>query len=158
MSTKKNMPLNWCSSMKKKWKIRIIFDIENWLWKSEIGFFGSLDLERVLIWQNLKCYLVCNLYVYLQLCPTRKTVLLKLLVDEMRRADHSVWWGIQCRQLAKLYLSSYYCYYDFCDLDLCSSVDWVPRLLPNFWLSYQFGGLWGTLCRDVASDSPMSCN
>ena len=32
-------------------KIRIIFDIENWLWKSEIGIFGSLDLEQVLIWQ-----------------------------------------------------------------------------------------------------------
>ena len=28
------------------------FDIENWLWKSEIGIFWSLDLERMLIWQN----------------------------------------------------------------------------------------------------------
>ena len=33
-------------------KIGIIFDIENWLWKSEIGNFRSLDLERVLIYQN----------------------------------------------------------------------------------------------------------
>ena len=39
------MPLKWYSSMKKKiGKIRIIFDIENWLWKSEIGTFWSLDL------------------------------------------------------------------------------------------------------------------
>ena len=39
--------------MKKKLrKIRIIFDIENWLWKSEIGNFRSLDLERVLIYQK----------------------------------------------------------------------------------------------------------
>ena len=38
--------------MKKKIRnIRIIFDIENWLWKSEIGIFWSLDLERMLIWQ-----------------------------------------------------------------------------------------------------------
>ena len=39
--------------MKKKiGKIRIIFDIENWLWKSEIGTFRSLDLERTLIYQK----------------------------------------------------------------------------------------------------------
>ena len=30
----------------------IIFDTENWLWKSEIGIFWSLDLERMLIWQK----------------------------------------------------------------------------------------------------------
>jgi len=35
MSITKNVLLNWYSSMKKKLrKIRIIFDIENWLWKS----------------------------------------------------------------------------------------------------------------------------
>ena len=40
------MPLNWYSSMKKKLrKIRILFDVENWLWKSEIDIFQSLDLE-----------------------------------------------------------------------------------------------------------------
>ena len=55
------MPLNWYSSMKKKLrKIRIIFDIENWLWKSEIGSFRLLDLEQMLIWQKFffmkKCY------------------------------------------------------------------------------------------------------
>ena len=41
-------------------KIRIIFDLENWLWKSEIVIFRSLDLERRLIWQKIcfmkKCY------------------------------------------------------------------------------------------------------
>ena len=53
MSITKNMPLNWYFSMKKKLrKIQIIFDIENWLWKSEIGIFRSLDLERMLIWQK----------------------------------------------------------------------------------------------------------
>ena len=37
--------------MKKKLRmIPIIFDIENW--KSEIDNFRSLDLERVLIYQN----------------------------------------------------------------------------------------------------------
>ena len=41
------MPLKWYSSMKKKFgKIRTIFDIENWLWKSEIGTFQPLDLAR----------------------------------------------------------------------------------------------------------------
>ena len=37
---------------KKMRKIRIIFDIENWLWKSEIVIFRLLDLERRLIWQK----------------------------------------------------------------------------------------------------------
>ena len=47
------MPLNWYSSMKKKLRrIRIIFDLENWLRKSEIGIFRSLDLERKLIYQK----------------------------------------------------------------------------------------------------------
>ena len=39
---------------KKIGKIRIIFDIENWLWKSEIGTFPLLDLERTLIYQRWK--------------------------------------------------------------------------------------------------------
>ena len=52
--------------MKKKLrKIRIIFDVENWLWKSEIGNFRSLDLDRVLIYQKIflmkKCYFSLNL-------------------------------------------------------------------------------------------------
>ena len=38
--------------------------IENWLWKSEIGNFWSLDLERVLIYQKIflikKCYFSLN--------------------------------------------------------------------------------------------------
>ena len=55
MSITKNVPLNWYSSLKKKLgKIRIIFDIENWLWKSEIGKFWSLDLERVMIYQKIR--------------------------------------------------------------------------------------------------------
>ena len=45
------MPLNWYSSVKKLRKIRIIFDKENRIWKSEIGIFQSLDLEQMLIWQ-----------------------------------------------------------------------------------------------------------
>ena len=31
--------------------IPVIFDLGNWLWKSEIGIFRSFDLERMLIWQ-----------------------------------------------------------------------------------------------------------
>ena len=51
MSITKNMPLNWYSSMKKKIrKIRTIFDIENWLWKSEIGIFRTFNLEQTLIY------------------------------------------------------------------------------------------------------------
>ena len=35
--------------MKKKLKkIRVIFDVENWLWKSEIGILWSLDFGRML--------------------------------------------------------------------------------------------------------------
>ena len=54
MPLTKNMLLNWYFSMKKKKlrKIRIFFDVENWLWKSEIGIFRSLDLERKLIYQK----------------------------------------------------------------------------------------------------------
>ena len=33
-------------------KVRTIFDKENWLWKSEIEIFRSLDLEQMLIWQK----------------------------------------------------------------------------------------------------------
>ena len=44
ISITKNMPLNWYFSMKKNRNIRIIFDIENCLWKSEIGIFWSLNL------------------------------------------------------------------------------------------------------------------
>ena len=51
----------------EKEKIRIIFDLENWLWKSEIGNFQSLDLERVLIYQKI--------------CFMKKCFLLKLLFD-----------------------------------------------------------------------------
>ena len=53
MPTTKNMPLNYYSSMKKQLtKISIIFNLGNWLWKSEIGIFWSLDLERMLIKQK----------------------------------------------------------------------------------------------------------
>ena len=38
---------------KKLRKLRIIFDIENWLWMSEIGIFWSYDLEQILIRQNI---------------------------------------------------------------------------------------------------------
>ena len=40
MTITKNLLLNWHSSMKKKFrKIRMIFDVENWLWKSDLGTF-----------------------------------------------------------------------------------------------------------------------
>ena len=56
MSITKNMPLSWYSSMKKNIrKIRTNFDMESWLWKSEIGIFRSLnfvDLPRIFL---MKC-------------------------------------------------------------------------------------------------------
>ena len=53
MSITTKMPLNWYSSMKNFFrKIRIIFDIENWLWKSEIRIFQSPPAKRTLICQN----------------------------------------------------------------------------------------------------------
>ena len=64
MSIIKNVPLNWYSSMKKDGKIWTIFDVENWLWISEIGTFQPLDLECMLIYQKTfkmkKCYLSLN--------------------------------------------------------------------------------------------------
>ena len=43
------MSLNWYCSMKKKFgKIRIIFDIENWLWKSKFCNFW----QRLLNWMQ----------------------------------------------------------------------------------------------------------
>ena len=45
-------------------KIWIIFDIENLLWKSEIGNFRLLDVERLLTYQKIffmkKCYFSLN--------------------------------------------------------------------------------------------------
>ena len=53
MSITNYVPLNWYSSMKKIFrKIRIIFDIENWLWKSEIRIFQSPPAKRTLICQK----------------------------------------------------------------------------------------------------------
>ena len=82
VNNKKHAPkLIFFNEKKKLRKIRIIFDIENWLWKSEIGNFRSLDLEQCwstkiffmkkcyfsLIWceswwKILKCYLLCKSY------------------------------------------------------------------------------------------------
>ena len=51
MSITKNLPLKWYSSMKKQIrKFGIIFDVENWLWKSEISTFGQLISE---FWQEI---------------------------------------------------------------------------------------------------------
>ena len=49
--SKKHAPKLIFFNEKKLRKIWIIFDIKNWLWKSEIGIFWSLDLEQMLIWQ-----------------------------------------------------------------------------------------------------------
>ena len=38
------MLLNWYSSMKKMRKTWMIYDIENWLWKSNFGIFESSTL------------------------------------------------------------------------------------------------------------------
>ena len=60
MSITINVPLKWYSCMKKKFWI--IFDVENWLWKSKIGTFRQLisefwyeiDLRVILYqWPNL---------------------------------------------------------------------------------------------------------
>ena len=49
MSITKNVLLNWYSSMKKKLrKIWMIFDIENWLWKSNFGTFWHLSITSIL--------------------------------------------------------------------------------------------------------------
>ena len=46
MSITKNVLLNWYSSMKKKMrKIWMIFDIENWLWKSNFVTFWQLAVN-----------------------------------------------------------------------------------------------------------------
>ena len=52
----KNMPLKWYSLMKKNGKIQKIFDIENWLWKSEIGSIWSPDIGRTLIYKSAIYY------------------------------------------------------------------------------------------------------
>ena len=51
VNNKKHAPKLTFLNEKKNKKIRIIFEIENWFWKSEIGIFWSLDLERMLILQ-----------------------------------------------------------------------------------------------------------
>ena len=59
-------------------KIRLIFDVENWLWKSEIGIFGLLDLERELIYQkNFLCK--SAIFRYWQLMPFDAEVAEKFL-------------------------------------------------------------------------------
>ena len=48
MSITPNVLLNWYSSMKKKIrKILMIFDIENWLWKSNFGTFWQLPITPI---------------------------------------------------------------------------------------------------------------
>ena len=65
LSITTKMPLNWYSSMKKIFrKIRIIFEIENWLWKSKIRIFQSPPAKHTLICQKIsfmeKCYFSLN--------------------------------------------------------------------------------------------------
>ena len=44
----KNVLINWHSAMKKKLrKIRMIFDKENWLWKSDIGTFWQFPAKPI---------------------------------------------------------------------------------------------------------------
>ena len=44
ISITKNVNLNWYSSIRKKVsKIGMIFDIENWLWKSNFSFYWQLN-------------------------------------------------------------------------------------------------------------------
>ena len=45
---------------KKFGKILIIFNVENWLWTSEIGTFRSLDLDLPKTFKVKKCYLSLN--------------------------------------------------------------------------------------------------
>ena len=46
MSMTKYVLLNWYSSMKTKLrKIRMIFDIENWLWKPNFGTFYQFAIN-----------------------------------------------------------------------------------------------------------------
>ena len=48
--------LTWYSSMKKKFgKIRTIFDIEKWLWKSEFCNFVSLSTLSEKVQKNFQC-------------------------------------------------------------------------------------------------------
>ena len=51
-NNKKHAPKLVFFNEKKLRNIQIIFDIENWLWKSAIGIFWLLDLERMLIYQQ----------------------------------------------------------------------------------------------------------
>ena len=76
MSITEKLLLNWYFSMKKKIrKIRTIFDVENWLWKSEFCNFQQLlrkftqDLKKNLLGSSLaftlkegpvRCAKVCN--------------------------------------------------------------------------------------------------
>ena len=52
VNNKKHAPKLIFFNEKKLRKIRIIFDLENWLWKSEIGTFQSVDLELTLAYQK----------------------------------------------------------------------------------------------------------
>ena len=45
MSTTENMLLNWYFSRKKLRMIRMIFDIGNWLWKSNFGTYWQLAIN-----------------------------------------------------------------------------------------------------------------
>ena len=63
MSITKNVPLNLYSSIKKLRKIRMIFDAENWLWKSNFGTVWHLPLHQFakfndFIWPQPKTFLI----------------------------------------------------------------------------------------------------
>ena len=52
---KKNVLLNWHFLTKKKFrKIQMIFDIENWLWKSNFGTFWQLAIMETIRYDIMK--------------------------------------------------------------------------------------------------------
>ena len=81
MSITKNMLLSWYSSMKKKLrKLQMIFNIENWLWKSNFGTFWQLLNTLILqIWWfqwlilSQKTFLI--LYLFLENSTTSIAIL-----------------------------------------------------------------------------------
>ena len=70
----KNAFLNWFSSIKKLKKIPTIFDIENWLWKSNFGTFWHLLITPILIIQQFSLGMLIFRQKSFQFCtPLKKT-------------------------------------------------------------------------------------
>ena len=104
VNNKKSAPKLIFFNEKKMRKIRIIFDIENWLWKSKIGnyclitwFRAGVDLpenlfyEKVLFFTQLSYHLMCRLLKKSYMLSNIQRLVLLYVSDSLKTTYLYVW-------------------------------------------------------------------